>query len=519
MSATRKICTIEELLAFRDEARRAGCAVVHCHGCFDIVHPGHIHHLEYARSIGDMLIVSVSADTHVNKGVNRPLIPDDLRARSLAALECVDAVYLNEMPTAVELLEKLRPDIFVKGREYEKSTDARFIRERETVERAGGRVVFSGGEVVYSSTALIDSLASTSRFDNEKLQRLVDRYSLTPDVLARIVDSFDGLKIVVAGDYILDRYHFCEALGLAGEAPVMSLRSIRRCEYDGGAGVIARHLAALGVQTTLVSNWADDEHSTHAERRLQAAGVTLRGLTTRRDTVVKERYLVEENKVLRVEEGAPAAMDVQAQRRFAETLLDVAGDADAVILADFGYGALGDSVCDIVMPALRAASKFVSADISGSQSNMLKFRGANLITPTEREARQTVSDFAGGLGAVVSNLLRKCDAREAMITLGRQGLLAYQQPTMTTDDGRLLSDYVPALSKHSIDPLGCGDALLATATAARAAGASLVAAALLGAYAAAVEVNEVGNVPMSSHRLLDLIGSTEASAEDLRLAV
>ena len=80
MSATTKICSLRQLLALRESARRDRKTVVHCHGCFDIVHPGHIHHLQYARSLGDLLTVSVSADSQVSKGVARPLIPDDLRA-------------------------------------------------------------------------------------------------------------------------------------------------------------------------------------------------------------------------------------------------------------------------------------------------------------------------------------------------------------------------------------------------------------------------------------------------------
>src|SRR5277367_6441044 len=119
MSPNRKVTTHDQLLNIRQTAAAEGKTVVHCHGCFDIVHPGHIHYLQFARSLGDMLIVTVSADPQVNKGVNRPLIPDDLRAASLAALECVDAVYLNPDPTAAELLEQLKPDIYVKGREYE----------------------------------------------------------------------------------------------------------------------------------------------------------------------------------------------------------------------------------------------------------------------------------------------------------------------------------------------------------------------------------------------------------------
>src|SRR3954465_4068164 len=126
MAPSRKICSLEQLLAFRDEARRAGKAVVHCHGCFDIVHPGHIHHLQFAKSLGDVLIVSVSSDAQVNKGVNRPLIPDALRLAALSALEWVGAVYLNPDPTAAQLLDVLKPDIYVKGREYERSIDPRF---------------------------------------------------------------------------------------------------------------------------------------------------------------------------------------------------------------------------------------------------------------------------------------------------------------------------------------------------------------------------------------------------------
>src|SRR6185437_2459952 len=114
MPGHRKILTLEKLLHARARAAADGKTLVHCHGCFDIVHPGHIHHLQFARSMGDLLVVSVSADPHVNKGVDRPLIPDELRAQSLAALECLDAVYVNPAPTARELLETLQPDVYVK---------------------------------------------------------------------------------------------------------------------------------------------------------------------------------------------------------------------------------------------------------------------------------------------------------------------------------------------------------------------------------------------------------------------
>jgi rfaE bifunctional protein nucleotidyltransferase chain/domain len=248
MPTPPKVLSHDQLLSLRSRASADARTVVHCHGCFDIVHPGHVHHLQYAKSLGDVLIVSVSSDSNVNKGTARPLIPDELRALNLAALECVDAVYVNPQPTAIELLESLRPDLYIKGSEYELSVDPRFIAERDTVIRNGGRVVYSSGDIVFSSSAIISQMTRTDPFEREKLQRLFDRYSLSAQSLGAGIDAFQDIRAVVIGDYIQDRYHFCEATGIAGEAPVMALRALESQSYDGGAAIVAHHLAARSSQ-------------------------------------------------------------------------------------------------------------------------------------------------------------------------------------------------------------------------------------------------------------------------------
>src|SRR5678816_1848289 len=117
--APSKILTHAELLMERAAARSAGQRVVQCHGCFDIVHPGHIRHLRHAKAQGDLLLVSITGDSLINKGTGRPLIPQELRAENLAALDFVDWVYVEARPTAADLLDEVRPDVYVKGREYE----------------------------------------------------------------------------------------------------------------------------------------------------------------------------------------------------------------------------------------------------------------------------------------------------------------------------------------------------------------------------------------------------------------
>jgi rfaE bifunctional protein kinase chain/domain/rfaE bifunctional protein nucleotidyltransferase chain/domain len=506
---SHKVCSLARLLAVREQARQAGRAVVHCHGCFDIVHPGHIRHLQFARSLGDVLIVSVSADRQVSKGVNRPLIPDDLRAANLAALECVDWVYVNPHPTAVELLGELRPDIYVKGKEYEYNQDPRFLAERDAVVRHGGRVVFSSGDLIYSSTALINSIGPGQNFNAEKVRRFRHLHGLGGGALHDAAARFAGRRIVVVGDYIVDRYHFCQATGVASEAPMMTLRQTAQRDFDGGAGVVALHLAGLGASPALVTSLADDEPSAQIAQALCEAGVEVIVPRRGRHVPMHHRFLAGDTKVQRVEEGSPQPLDSQQTQLAGDAILAAADGADAAIFAEFGYGLIGPGLLDRVLPELRGRGIVVSADVSGWQANLLHFKGVDLLCPTEREMRQTLHDFSAGLNAVVSRLLEVTAARSAIITMGKEGLVVFDRNPQIADraswDRQLRSEYLPALSGGAVDPLGAGDALLATATLAMASGSSLQAAALLGALAASIEVQRLGNEPIGIEELMGAI--------------
>jgi len=517
MLTNSKTLALDALIDLRAQARAANKTVVHCHGCFDIVHPGHIQHLQFAKSLGDILIVSISSDAQVDKGPSRPLIPDDLRAGSLAALECVDWVYINPHPTAQPLLEALRPDIYVKGREYEKNNDPRFLAERETVMRHGGRVVLSSGEVVYSSTALIGTMPRQDVFNDEKVARLRDQYGLSSSRLRNLLQRARGLRVLVVGDYILDRYHFCDATGVAGEGPMLSLRALEERDYDGGAGVVALHVAALGAQPTLISSLADDPLSRQIALRLRGGGVDVQCYAGRREVVCKHRYVVDQTKLFKIDEGAAAPADSQIEGLLASKILAAADGAAAVIFADFGYGQITGGLLERILPTLRERVPVLSADVSGRQSNLLRFRGVDLLCPTEREVREAQHDFTNGLGAVVWNLLNATGAQQAMITLGKQGLVTFDRDDQAAD-GRLRSEYVPALASNAIDPLGCGDALLASASVALAAGGSLQAAAFLGSIAASIEVRQLGNQPVGADEILAHIYDDEIAPAASRLA-
>src|SRR5918993_2622952 len=451
MSPQRKICPLDRLLAVRAEAAASGKTVVHCHGCFDIVHPGHIQYLQFAKSQGDVLVVSLTADPNVNKGFARPLIPEDLRAASVAALECVDFVYVNPDPTAVELLGALRPNVYVKGREYELNQDPRFLAERDTVVRHGGRVIFSSGDVVYSSTALIGSVSNAQLFNEEKVRRFRQAHGLGAAELANKFNRFRGMRMVVVGDYILDRYHSCDATGVAAESPMMSLRLLKSDDFDGGAAIIASHLAGLGCEPTLITAVTDDEAGRRAEARLAARGVEVAAMRDRRSLSTKHRYLVDATKVIKVDDAATNPLDSGQAKRLCDRILAAADGAAGVIFADFGYGLLTGGLLDQLMPLLRPRVPVITADVSGVQSSLLRFRAVDLLCPTEREVRQTLNDFASGLNAVVHRLFTVTAAKQALITMGKQGLVSFDQcrPAAAVDESwerRIRSAYLPSLA-------------------------------------------------------------------------
>lgn len=502
--APAKILSHAELLARRAAARAAGRKVVHCHGCFDIVHPGHIRHLRHARSQGDILLVSLTGDEEVKKGTGRPLIPEELRAENLAALDCVDWVYVEQRPTASELLGEVQPDVYVKGREYEFNNDPRFQAERRAVESGGGRVVFSSGDVVFSSTALIHALESSVDPFQARLFQLMGRDELQGPALFSLISSFRSKRVVVAGETILDTYVLCDRPEVAGESPIMTLRPVERRHYDGGAAIIARHLAALGARPILITPMPRTDQGEEIRHRLLAEGVEVRALPCEKPLSEKQRFLVGAQKVMKLDLLEPMVLDAAQQDRLVGMVAEAADGCHAMIVADFGQGLFSPGLLSRCCMAARRKVGFLTGDVSGRRANLRAMRSMDLLCPSESELREAYGVFDKSLPTLVWNLLEETRSRAAAITMGPEGLIAFDRlpGADLVEQGsfasRLRGEHVPALAPFAIDPLGCGDSLIAAATLALSCGGSLLAASVLGSAAAAVQAQRIGNIPISA---------------------
>lgn len=499
-------------------AQREGRSVALCHGCFDIVHPGHLRHLTWAKQQADLLIVSITADAGIEKGVGRPLVTEDLRAENLAALECVDLVVVSQGATAVETLRAVRPDAYVKGAEYRDMHDPRVAAEREVVVGAGGRMLFSSGDVVYSSTKLIGDFADEWRLTRERVAGFAHRHAIDASRARELLRAGAGARCLVVGDSIIDEYLHCDATHVAGEGPMINATLVKRERFMGGAAIVAQHLRALGADVTLATPIGPKADSRALTRVCQLSGIDVLPLKHAGRTPRKRRYIARSAKLFKLDDAPGPAFPAAAADAFVARVgrATMARNWDLVVLLDFGYGALSQGTLFRLASLLRPRCRVMLGDVSGPRADLLALHGCDLLLPTESEIRSAMRAPTDSLAALAGRLAHMNEARGVIVKLGEDGLVAFDAGA-TDSQGRLVSDFLPSFTERATDPLGCGDALLSAAGLTLAAGGSIFDGAFVGSIAAAMEAETRGNRPIVLEPMLHRLDAEFARIENVRV--
>jgi rfaE bifunctional protein kinase chain/domain/rfaE bifunctional protein nucleotidyltransferase chain/domain len=515
MNYHKKIVAVDQLREIVQRAQAEGKVIVQCHGCFDILHPGHLRHLGWAKGQGDILIVSVSADKVVNKGFLRPYVPEGLRAENLAALEMVDYVTIDDGEWAGPILDLIRPNIYIKGKEFQDVFDGRFGRERQLVESYGGQMRFSSGDVVYSSTKIIEDFKDRLEPGMEPIQAFCKRHKITEETIGKTLETIRGKKILVVGDTIVDRYIYCDSLGMSAEAPVLVVRPHASDMFVGGAGIVAEHVQSLGATAhfcTIVGKDPEGEYvQKQLERRHLASEVVV---DTTRPTTLKTRYLSEGKKLLNINQFRDHNLDPEVAAQLRERIEAAGADADAIVISDFSYGVITVGVLEALCKLGRKRNVPIIGDVqcSSQMGNVARMKGITMTTPSEREARIALCDRESGIADLGARLLTVTGNRSLLITLADRGVMIFEIKDKPLDEEALSmpqhelkkmmwTEYLPTFARYTVDPMGAGDAMLATTACALAAGCSIMQATYLGNCGAAVECSKVGNVPLGREEL------------------
>lgn len=474
--------------------RPRGEVVVMCHGTFDLVHPGHLRHLAFAKSRGDRLVVSLTADAHVTKANMRPYVPEELRALNLAALELVDYVIIDAEPEPLDLISQIEPDVFVKGFEYGESLPPKTTREKQLVEAYGGQMVFSPGDFVLSSSAVIEN--DPPKIGLEKLLTLMQVEGLTFADLKSCLDGFSSLSVTIIGDIIVDSLTTASIIGGYRKTPTPSVRVEGHQRFVGGAGIVAKHVAAAGANVSLVSVVGDDELGRFAMDDLQRSGVTCQVRSVAdRPTTHKNAVLADGYRLLRIDTVDNKSIDREQVEEFAAEI--AASRADAIVFSDFRHGIFNRATIPVLLSSIPSGT-FTVADsqVASRWGNILDFAGCDMITPNEEEVRFALGDQDSVIRPLGSTLYDQARCRILMLKLGARGMMTFRASLAEQDRRSFFS--VDSLARDTIvDPVGSGDALLAYATLTQVATGSEVVASIIGTIAAGLECEFEGNIPVT----------------------
>lgn len=471
-------------------ATQSGKRLVLCHGTFDLMHAGHIKHLQGAKTKGDILIVTVTADSYVNKGPGRPVFNENLRAESIASLQCVDYVSVINEPTALNPINKIRPHTYVKGNDYKemsKDMTGNIVKEKCAVEKYGGSIIFTD-EITFSSSSLLNEYFDVLSGDSKKyLAAIKKEYS--SDEIIKFLQNLRGLNVVVIGDAIVDEYHYTEPLGQTGKGNLLAVKYLSEERFAGGAIAVANHVAGFCSDVTLVTGLGGKESfKGFIDSKLKKNISPIYFYNDDATTLVKRRFVdMDMDKLFEVYFHNKESFPPSIQRKVVEWLDENLKKFDMVIVPDFGNGFISHEIVDV----LSKKSGFLAVNTQVNSGNrgyhaITRYPRANFISLNEPELRLATHSRFGDLHELASNIAIKLGASSIAITRGTKG-------AMFVDVEKEICVDIPALSSSIVDRVGAGDAFLAMAGLCEKAGLPVNVSGFVASIAAAISVQSVCN--------------------------
>lgn len=466
-------------------------------GNFDILHPGHIRLLKFARECGHKLLVAVNSDESIGYSA---LVDERHRLEVVQSIEYVDEAFLTD-DDVVSLVRKLMPWAVVKGKEFEGSENP----ELAVLESYGGRLIFGSGEFEISSDDFLKP-PSKPNFDYSELREFAARRHVVHADIDCFLEKATALSVGVIGEVIVDEYVHGNAVGLSQEDPTIVMTPGKRETFLGGSAITSGHIKSLGASSVILfSVLGSDKPGAYCMSKINDYQVKPVFFTDEsRPTPLKTRYRVDNKTLLRVNEVRQHKVSLSLQNDIYDSIKQKISQLNLLVFSDFNYGVLPQSLVDRICLLCEEHGVNVIADsqTSSQVGDISRYKNVMLMTPTEKEVRVALNNPDDGLIILSDKLCKISSPRNLVITLGSEGSLIHKPGRRP---GEWDNDRLPAINKNAVDPAGAGDCFLATCGLMLSAGANIWQASYVACIASACQVDRVGNTPLSIETLSSAI--------------
>jgi len=310
---------------------------------------------------------------------------------------------------------------------------------------------------------------------------------LDPSRAEAVLAEAQGRRVLVVGDLILDTYLWGGVSRISPEAPVPVVRLERESRRIGGAGNVARNLAALGARAEMVGVVGDDDEGRGLRRLMEQAGIDVSGIVAdaSRHTTGKTRVIAHQQQVVRLDRETAGDLEEGTCARIAGHLRDRIGGCGAVIVEDYEKGVVAEEMMEVLRGEAARAGVPVFVDPKGRAPAL--YRGARCLTPNRAEAGEMTGSRTGTeeeMDRAAAQILEMAEAEALLLTCGEQGMVLYEG-----GGGRRT---VPALTREVYDVTGAGDTVIAVLGLVAGRDGDLLEAAHLASCAASVVVRHLG---------------------------
>ena len=434
--------------------------IVLVHGVFDLVHLGHIYYFQEAKSYGDVLVVSLTSDKFVNKGLNKPYFNEKDRLNFLSQLSLVDYVYCNDEKDASNIIKHLKPDFYVKGPDYKsKSGDeaGNLGIEKKAIQKVKGKFLVTS-TVQYSSTKLINEKLSVFKETDSNWLRKIKSDASKNNYLKDYLNALKKLKrqkILLIGEIIFDEYNYVDPLGKPSKENILSVNFKNQELFLGGCLPVAKNLSKICKNLTILSLYEKQSALEKIKKTFKNDRINLKLFKKKNYLdIYKRRYLNNKNfsKIFEVYNFKDEDFyDENIKNYLSKNLKKF----DKVIVCDFGHGLINSKISKIIS----SKSKFLSANVQTNSGNrgfnlFNKYKKLDFLSIDEPELRLGVQDKKTNVEKIMKGLSRK-KYKKIMITRGVDGLNYLHHKELK---------YIPALSKKPLDTIGAGDAAFSFAS-------------------------------------------------------
>ena len=493
---SKKIKTPNELAKLVPNFKKKGKKIIQCHGVFDLIHPGHLIYFEQAKQLGDVLIVSITADEFVNKGPGFPIFNETIRAKSLAILEIVDYVTIDKHTSAVEIIKKIKPDIYFKGQEYEKALndpERNLYQEAKAVQSIGGRIEFSYGPVYSSTRFLKEYFNIYPKETKEFLNNFNLKYKA--EDLIKFLKDLQKMKVLVIGETIIDQYCYCKGMGKIPKDNLVGTKYINEEVFAGGILACANHMSGFYKQLDVITVIGEKSFIDLGQKPADFIKNSLKSnikskvfIDKKGQTIVKQRFIDPAffTKMFEIYYFDDREISLDTSKKLNNYLEKVINKYDLVIVNDYGHGLFSDRI----IKTLIKRAKFLAAGTQTNSANygfnlITKYFNADFVCLDEPEARLAAGDKDCAIEELIKKISKATSAKKTIITRGHLGAIALGKESKIYK--------TPVFSTNIVDRLGAGDAFFAISAGLSALKCPIEIVNFIGNVVGAMHVATIGN--------------------------